>query len=135
MGFTTDTSLYSTPDGRTATAPDTPLTSAIIAADSFCVHRFPKDIDLATISEFEAALEDVSARRVAKVVLDLTKVGFIGACGLEKLEQYCTEAQQSGVTIALACDRTVERHVRLLEIPVDIYASVDAACAPMDRRR
>ncbi|MCR5978357.1 STAS domain-containing protein [Gordonia jinghuaiqii] len=134
MGFTTDTSLYSAPDGRTATTADAPLSSAI-STESSCVHRFLKDIDLATISEFEAALEHVSARRVAKVVLDLTKVGFIGACGLEMLERYCTEAQQSDLKIALACDRAVERHVRLLEIPVDIYASVDAACAPMDQRR
>ncbi|MCK8614700.1 STAS domain-containing protein [Gordonia sp. C13] len=121
MGIHTNISSNSAPGLHTADA-------GAIDADAFSVHRFPMDIDMRTIADFEVALQRIAAQGTAKVVLDLSKVGFVGACGFEALSRHSAEAQRTGVKFVLVCDTTIRRYVRMLDIPVEVRLSVDDAC-------
>ncbi|GLW95242.1 STAS domain-containing protein [Actinokineospora globicatena] len=67
------------------------------------VLRLRGDIDLATRSTVAAALTVRLARKPRLLVLDLTHVGFVGACGLTLLTQAQQRARGDGGRVAVAC--------------------------------
>lgn len=119
--MTIDTLLHSAPSDLDASGVHT------ITSEAFSVHRFSKDIDVASVTEFEATLRRAGARG-STIVLDLTKVGFLGVSGLEVLWRFCEDAKHAGARVVIAGGPAVERPLRMAGITVPVHVSVDAAC-------
>lgn len=49
------------------------------------VVRVLGDLDVNSINRFDRLIEDLLARRPAKIVVDLSEVGFVDSCGLRSL--------------------------------------------------
>ncbi|MBM7773518.1 anti-anti-sigma factor [Actinokineospora baliensis] len=108
------------------------------------VLRLRGDIDLATRPTIAAALTVRLARRPRLLVVDLTHVGFVGACGLAMLTQAQHQARTAGGEVAVACCAApVLRAMEVTRLLGEIapYATVADALAaasvriPQQRRR
>ncbi|SES47542.1 STAS domain-containing protein [Actinokineospora terrae] len=67
------------------------------------VLRLRGDIDLATRQTVDAALTVRLSRGPRLLVVDLTHVGFVGACGLTLLADAQRRARGDGGRVAVAC--------------------------------
>ncbi|WP_253891651.1 STAS domain-containing protein [Actinokineospora diospyrosa] len=95
--------------------------------DQVPVLRLRGDIDLATRPAVDAALTVRLARRPRLLVVDLTHVGFVGACGLTMLVQARQRARGAGGEVAVAgCGVAVLRamEVTCLLGEISPYATV-----------
>src|SRR5258705_13752261 len=83
-------------------------------AGAACVLTVRGDIDLASASDFEAALRGALDGSPSSIMIDLTELSFIDSSGLRVLVSLSKEAQARGASFGL---RNIPRHAqRVLDI-------------------
>lgn len=92
------------------------------------------ELDMATVGDLHAALDDALKLSSAGVILDLTGVSFFDSSGLHALDEIRQEAAGQDVPLALVCPQ--ERLMRLFEITelkdlFTFYPTVPAAADGM----
>lgn len=98
---------------------------------SSCVQRFSGDIDLRTVGGFEAVLGAIAPEGVRSVVLDLSRVSFLGVSALKVLRRFIDEAARGQTTVAVACTRGVAHSLEVfgLDERADVFSSFEDAWA------
>jgi anti-anti-sigma factor len=102
---------------------------SLTASKPFSVQRFSGDVDMQSTADFAAALDRVLWRKPECVVLDLTRVDFLSASGLAILAQFCADADEHDIPVAVVGGRQVARPIEAchLDTTFGVYETVDEA--------
>jgi anti-sigma B factor antagonist len=95
------------------------------------------ELDPADAASVRAALAEVAAR-APEIIVDLTALEFIGACGVAALAHGRRQARRAGGDLVLAAPRRRVMRVLAITGPADafcVYASVEEAAASAGRSR
>ncbi|NKQ57437.1 STAS domain-containing protein [Amycolatopsis sp. K13G38] len=87
------------------------------------------EIDAATVLEFALALESALAAGPEAVVLDLSRVGFLGTAGITEITGVAERAASAGVGVRVVVGegRTVARALEVAGVPVPTSPDLDHA--------
>ncbi|MDQ3404021.1 MAG: STAS domain-containing protein [Actinomycetota bacterium] len=74
------------------------------------VVRVLGEVDLATVAMLDRAIGDAFALEPQRLVVDLTRCGFLGAVGLTSLVRATRRGTRSGTSVMVAVDSTGSAH-------------------------
>jgi anti-sigma B factor antagonist len=114
------------------------LTQSRAGAGQVAVVHVSGELDMATVDELHAALDDALGLSPAGVILDLSGVAFFDSSGLHALDEIRQAAAARETPLALVCPQ--ERLMRLFEITelkdlFTFYPTVAAAGEAMSDAR
>jgi anti-sigma B factor antagonist len=106
------------------------LSQSRVGAGQVAVVHVSGELDMATVADLHAALDDALELSSAGVILDLSGVAFFDSSGLHALDEIRQDAVARKAPLALVCPQ--ERLMRLFEITelkdlFTFYPTVDAA--------
>lgn len=90
------------------------LSYTVTHSDDVSVIDLDGEIDLATGDDFATQLRTALARAGSRLVVDMTKVTFLGSAGLASLMSVNKEAEQQGTELVLKCSPTTRRTIELV---------------------
>ncbi|WP_185981653.1 STAS domain-containing protein [Skermania sp. ID1734] len=107
---------------------------------SALILRISGDIDLATVEETAAILDDATAQLPPPdlVIVDLCAASFLSVAGVRALERFASTAAERGVRTRLVAQggTVVHRvmHITRLDRRVEVFETIDCALAARGRR-
>jgi anti-anti-sigma factor len=96
---------------------DTPRngsSKAITHAGEAAILDVEGEIDLGTADDLSAQLHEALATCESLLVVDLTKVDFLGSAGLSALIDIRAQARRRGVEVCLVCGQNTRRTIELM---------------------
>lgn len=79
------------------------------------------DLDLATVDQFAAAIDELLETEPERVVLDLARVGFIDSAGIKGMLKLADRCRATGATLTTVNASTQVRRVLELTKLTDLF--------------
>jgi anti-sigma B factor antagonist len=90
------------------------LSYTVTHSEDVSVIGLDGEIDLATGDDFTAQLSTALSNAGSRLVVDLTKVTFLGSAGLASLMSLNKQAGQQGTELVLKCSPATRRTIELV---------------------
>jgi anti-anti-sigma factor len=112
-----------------------PITTSITVEDGIAVVAVSGEVDLSTVPEFEAAIEDALTRGPGALVIDLTGVDFLASAGLQTLVATHERISKDLGFAVVADGAATSRPIQLtgLDQVLSLYATLAEARAGLGR--
>jgi anti-anti-sigma factor len=97
------------------------------------VVRFTGDLDLTTVEAVRARLDDVADDVGAKLVADLSAVGFLDSAGVQLLFGLADRASQAALAFVVPAESPSRRVLQIagLQLSAPVFATLDEALASL----
>ena len=105
------------------------IATAIAYQDGIAVLKVGGDVDLATVSALEAAIDEALIPKPTGLVIDLSEVGFLASAGLQALVATHTNVSPSAHFAVVANSASTSRPIQLtgLDQIFDLYPTLKEA--------
>jgi anti-sigma B factor antagonist len=90
------------------------LSYTVTHSDDVSVVYLDGEIDLATGDDFATQLRSALTTGSRRLVVDMTKVSFLGSAGLAALMSISKQAAQQGTELHLVCSPATKRTIELI---------------------
>lgn len=103
--------------------------TAIVYEDGIAVLKVGGDIDLATVSALQTAIDEALKLNPTGLVIDLTEVGFLASAGLQILVATHDNVRRSAQFAVVANSPATSRPIQLtgLDQIFELYPTLDEA--------
>jgi anti-anti-sigma factor len=117
------------PDGGRALSDQDAIATALAYQYGIAVLKVGGDIDLATVSALEAAIDEALIPKPTGLVIDLSEVGFLASAGLQTLVATHNNVSQSAQFAVVANSASTSRPIQLtgLDQIFELYTTLDEA--------
>ena len=105
------------------------IATAVAYQNGIAVLTVGGDIDLATVPELEAAIDEALVPRPTGLVIDLSEVGFLASAGLQALVATHNNVSPSAQFAVVANSAATSRPIQLtgLDQIFELYPTLDEA--------
>ncbi|HYP95496.1 MAG TPA: STAS domain-containing protein [Mycobacterium sp.] len=111
------------------------IATALAYQNGIAVLRVDGDIDLATVSALEAAIDEALIPKPTGLVIDLSEVGFLASAGLQALVAAHNNVSQSAQFAVVANSAATSRPIQLtgLDQIFELYPTLDEALTAVQK--